>query len=112
MVAGLQVAHAGADRLDDPGGFVAEHERHGERHPVTVQRVDVAVAHAGGHDPDEDLADSRLVDLDVLDLGVPGIVSTTAARMAAACQAQAGMYLPPSITRTCPVTKWASSLAK
>ena len=67
MVSGLEVAHARADGLDHPGRLVAEDERHGERHPVAGQCVEVTVADTGGRDPDEDLTDPGLVDLDVFD---------------------------------------------
>ncbi len=68
VVTGPQVADTGADRLDDPGRFVPEDERHGEGHSVAAQGVDVAVAHTGCNHADVDLADSRLVDVDVDDL--------------------------------------------
>ncbi len=67
MVTGLEMTHPGADGLDDAGGFVTEDEGHGERDAVAVQRVHIAVAHARGDDPDEDLSDPRCVDLHVLD---------------------------------------------
>ena len=67
VVAGLEVAHPGADGLDDSGGFVAEDERDGEGHAVAGQCVHVAVADPRCHDPQEDLADPGRVDLHILD---------------------------------------------
>ncbi len=69
VVTRAKVAHPGADGLDNSGRFMTEDEWHRERHPVAGQCMEVAVAHPGCLDPDQDLADPRTVDLDVLDLG-------------------------------------------
>ena len=73
VIADLDVAHVGADSLDDAGALVAED--HGTR---TVQRavevVVVAVAQAGRDRPHQDLATDRLVVLDIGDGELVGIV--------------------------------------
>jgi HAMP domain-containing protein len=65
-VAGLHVGHVLADRLDDAGGLVAEHDRHGRR-VRALDEVQVAVAQPGGRGADQHLAAARLLDRHVLD---------------------------------------------
>jgi len=68
VVAGPQRGHLVADRLDDAGALVAEHEPALQREPaVTVHHVQVAVTDPGGHRADEDLPGHRPVDVDGLD---------------------------------------------
>jgi hypothetical protein len=60
--------HLVADRLDDTRTLVAKHDRPVERKsPLAVDDVQVAVAHAGRHSPNEHLAAPWLVDLDRFD---------------------------------------------
>ena len=57
-----------ADRLDDAGAFVAQHERPVEREAAeAVDHVQIAVADAGGDGAHQHLAAARLVDVDRLD---------------------------------------------
>ena len=57
-----------ADRLDDAGALVAQHEGPIEREAaVAVDDVQIAVADAGGNGADQHLAAPRLVDVDLLD---------------------------------------------
>src|ERR1051325_6820558 len=68
MIARPDRGHFGADRLDDPGALVAQHDRPVERKPaVTVNHVEIAVTYAGRHRAHQDLAAPRLVDLDRFD---------------------------------------------
>ena len=73
MIADLDVAHIGPDRLDDPCTLVAED--HG---PRAIQRaveiVVVAVAQPRRDGPHEDLATDRLVVVDIGDVELVGIV--------------------------------------
>jgi hypothetical protein len=64
----LDRGHIGANRLDDAGAFMAEHDRPVEREPPdTVDDMQIAVADAGGRRADQHLAPPRLVDLHRLD---------------------------------------------
>ena len=56
----------GAHALDHAGPLVAEHHGRRERRGA-VDDVEVALAHAGGQDPDRDLPGARLRDLQVVD---------------------------------------------
>ena len=64
MVAGLGVGDAGADFLDDPSAFMAQHHRHGVI-PVSFHIVQVAVADAAGRQFYQDLAFLGSVQLQV-----------------------------------------------
>jgi hypothetical protein len=68
VVADGQVAHAAADRLHDPGAFVAEHGRRVARRIGARRRVEVGVADAAGDEPDEHLARARLGQVELLHL--------------------------------------------
>ena len=68
MVADPHAGHVVADRLDDPGAFVAQHDRPVEREAAdAVDDVQVAVTDAGRHGAHQHLAAERLVDVDRLD---------------------------------------------
>jgi len=57
-----------ADRLDDAGAFMAEHDRPVEREaPNAVHDMQIAVADAGRDGAHEHLASQRLVDIHRLD---------------------------------------------
>jgi hypothetical protein len=66
VVAGLEVVHARAERLDHAGGFVAQHHRQ-RPWPVAVDHRQVRVAQAGGLDPHQHFAGAGGVELDRLD---------------------------------------------
>ena len=68
MVAGPERRHLIADGFHDARPLVTEHDTaiEGET-AVSVDHVQVAVADAGGHGADKDLATERLVDVDGLD---------------------------------------------
>ena len=55
-----------ADRLDDPGALVAEHDRRGPV-PLALVGVEVRAADADGAHPDDDLPGQRLLDVELLD---------------------------------------------
>ena len=65
VVAGSHRGDSGADLFDDAGALMAEDagERDGQ---IAVHEVVVAVADAGGRDPDQDLPMARPVELDLL----------------------------------------------
>ena len=66
LVADLDAVDPRAHRLDDPRTLVTAHR--GDRaREVAVEHVEVGAAEAGGRHPDQDLARSRLVELDRLD---------------------------------------------
>ena len=67
VVALLEVVDAGADLLDDARRLVAERHRHRPR-PVALDHRQVRVAQPRRRDLDQDLARSRRVELDRLDL--------------------------------------------
>ena len=68
MIPGLDRDHIHADRLDDTGALMPEHNRPVEREPPdTVDDMQIAVADAGGRRADQHLAPPRLVDLHCLD---------------------------------------------
>ena len=68
MVARPHAGHVVADRLDDPGALVAEHDRPVEREaPDPVDDMQIAVADPGRDGAHQHLAAPRLVDLDRLD---------------------------------------------
>ena len=68
VVADAHRRDVGADRLDDAGAFVAEHDRPVERKAAdAVDDVQVAVADAGRHRAHQHLAAQGLVDVDRLD---------------------------------------------
>ena len=68
MVAGLDRRHLVADRLDDPGALMAEHNRPVEREaPLPIDDMQIAVTHPGRRGADQHLAAPRLVDLDRFD---------------------------------------------
>jgi len=54
VIAGLQVGHVLAQRLDDAGGLVAQGHRH-RAGTVAVDDGQVAMAQAGGGDPHQHL---------------------------------------------------------
>lgn len=59
MIAEPDITDAGADRLDDAAGLVAEHarQRHAPRHPGRpVVDLHIGAADTGGGDADPDLA--------------------------------------------------------
>jgi hypothetical protein len=66
-VSRFHVLHLGAGRLDDAGGFVPEHRWNRPRIAPLLD-VQVAVADTGCDRADQDLARSRLSDIDILDL--------------------------------------------
>ena len=82
VVAGLDVAHALPNALDDAGALVAEHGRRVAGRVGAGGRVEVRVADAARHEPDEHLAGLGLRELELLDLtsGDPNS-SRTAARI-------------------------------
>ncbi len=68
MIAGLDGRHLGADRLDDTGALMAQHDRPVEREPSdAVDDMQIAMAHAGRGGAHQDLARPWLIDLDLLD---------------------------------------------
>src|SRR2546428_6020427 len=66
VIAGLELGHVRADRLDDAGGLMAEDRGRRER-VVAVDEVQVAVAHTARDRAHEYLTSDGLGDLDVLD---------------------------------------------
>src|SRR5206468_11230490 len=66
VIAGLELGHVRADRLDDAGGLVAE-DRGRRKRVVPVDEVQVAVAHTARDRAHEYLTSDWLGDLDVLD---------------------------------------------
>src|SRR6478752_7645560 len=62
-----EAATAFAHLLDDPGALVPEHARRVARRVGPGSRVQVRVADAAGHEPDERLAGPGLIELDLLD---------------------------------------------
>ena len=66
VIAGLELGHVRADRLDDAGGLVAE-DRGGRERVVAIDEVQIAVAHTARDGAHEHLASDGLRDLDVLD---------------------------------------------
>ena len=64
VVAGRELVDALADRLDLARGLVAERHRHHPR-PRAIDHREVGVAEPGGADPDQELAGSRRVELDL-----------------------------------------------
>ena len=73
MVADLDAADAGADRLDDAGAFVAEDPRE-HRFGEGVLEVNVGVAEPRCDDPDEDLVVPRTVELNLLEREVVALL--------------------------------------
>ncbi len=67
LVAHLEVAHVGADRLDHSPALVAEHRRRVARRVDARRRVQVGVADAARHQAHEHLARARLGQVDVVD---------------------------------------------
>src|SRR5215469_3034480 len=67
VVAWFDRRHLVADRFDDPGTFVPEHDRPVEREaPLAVDDMKVAVAHPRRRGADQHLAAPGLVDVDRL----------------------------------------------
>ena len=66
MVARFDVGDFAADRIDDAGGFMAENRGRGKR-VEAINEMKVAMADAAGDGAHQDLALTRLVDLDVFD---------------------------------------------
>ena len=66
MVARAHRGDVRPDRFDDAGPFVTEHRRQG-RLEVAGHEVPVAMADAGGRDPDEDLVATGRRELELLD---------------------------------------------
>ena len=65
---GLTVVTSVANRLDDPGALMAEHNRPVEREPpLPVDDMQIAVTHPGRRGADQHLAAPRLVDVDRFD---------------------------------------------
>ena len=67
MVAGAEVPHARAERLDDAGALVAGHRRAAGLRGA-VDRVQVGVVQPARVQANENLAGSRLGELDLADL--------------------------------------------
>ena len=65
-IARLDVRDLGANALDDASRLVPEHHRTRTATPQAIDDVQLAVAHTRGEGPDQYLAASRLVDLDVV----------------------------------------------
>jgi len=65
--------HTVTQRLDHPGPLVAEEDRERVVPAVLLDHVQVAVADAGGLDPDEHLAGARGLDADFLERDAPGL---------------------------------------
>jgi hypothetical protein len=70
VVAGLYVSHAGPDRGDDPGPFVAQNGWK-RRTQIALHDVEVAVADATRRHVHQDLARSRVRDVHLLDRKLP-----------------------------------------
>jgi len=68
MIARAHRGDVGADRFDDAGAFMAQHERaiQGEA-AIAVHDMQIAVADAGGNGAHQHLAGARRVDVDGLD---------------------------------------------
>ena len=66
MVARRDVADAVADALDDTRTFMAEHRRRIARRVGAGRGVEIGVADAARREPDQDLAGSRLGEVQVL----------------------------------------------
>ena len=99
-----QPVRLAADRLDHAGAFVAEHDRRGPV-PLALVRVQVGAADADGAHPDDDLARQRLLELDLLDLELAGLMHDRGARLHR-------INIPPLTSRVAPVTKPAASEAR
>ena len=79
MVAGLQVPHVAAHRLDEPSALVAEHDRC--RHPArTLAHLLVGVAEAGGHDSDQNLVRGRFSEFELLELELASVLTQNSCR--------------------------------
>ncbi len=70
MVADLQVAHAGTDRLDDARALVAAAERQVRHRDIALGDVVVGVAQARGDVADEHLVLAGLIDLELDDFPI------------------------------------------
>ncbi len=73
MVADLDAADVGADRLDDPRALVAEHVREHLGGQEALE-VDVGVAQARGDDADQHLVGPGAVELDLVEDEVPALL--------------------------------------
>jgi hypothetical protein len=74
MVARLEAPHSLPDRLDYTGPFVPAAVREVRDDAVTFGDVIVGVAQASGHQPDEDFAFLRAVQVDVDDFPFSGLL--------------------------------------
>lgn len=68
MIADGQSTDLGAPRLHDTGAFVSEHDGHGNGYAAPAMTVQIGMTDARGDDPHTHLVDSRLLQLQFLDL--------------------------------------------
>jgi hypothetical protein len=103
-VALTQPGDLGAQRLDDPGALVPEHDRR-RPVPLALVRMEVRAADADGIHPDDDVARQRLLDVELLDDQRARLVHHRGAR-------PHRISMPPLTSSVAPVTKPAASEAR